>query len=1108
MAEQSPYESDLAPGDWDALPRSAEGRPRISISKVPEERPVNDIPFGIDAPPMEEFNPWERAAKRTRDSNVGKLPTPEFDWGQVRTDAAKAATHAQQSWYETTEGRYYPPNAKFVDDSGQFRDENNEIIPDQKKPIVAPIARDPVTGETQAAMPGMFDIWNTLGSPASAGKATLGAGPRIPGMGHNQPPPGPLPGGGVPPPPATAGPRMAGPPPAPRQIVRGLDESKPLSWDDLYTQTLDDLHPLKVLQNKIAEHGALAPEEQFYELARLTRGTHGRTQQALEHATFDFNTLRNNGMSLKQVLAPVKGNLNSFEEYAVAVRDVELLNRGLNPGTTMAEAMAKIAAAPAEFRPALKNLHNYQDRMLQYLADSGILSTESLQNIRAANRSYVPFQRLIESPEIMGSAKNIKSWDPVKAIKGSDKDILSPLETIIRNTHLFIDLAEKNRALNALVDSVQTRGLTGLVDKVPRKMHPVQVQMKEVEKFLNDNGIPVPAGLAAAPDSFAIFRPNAMRPAADEIAVWKNGKPTNYKVDPEVANAVNGMGKQEIEAVLNFISIPARTLRSGAVLSPEFMLRNITRDQLAAAVLSKNNYVPFVDYFRGLGHMMGNSQHYQNWLKSGGANATIVNMDRKYVKEQIDNMLKTGWYEKIKTNSNPLTLLGKASEYSEQPTRIAEFVKASKRGKTPHQAGFESKEVTTDFSRHGASKFVQAYSQSTAFANPTMQGVDRLMRAFKDDYKNKSAATLFKIGAYVMLPTVATYAYNRQDPRMRDIPRQERDTFWHYPTNDWQPVTPEQAATIPKNWQKKEGDQNFVNMGTIHRAAKPFEIGVIFGSSLERAMDAYFGKHPDAFKGFEKSVRSSLIPSIYPTALLSPTEAYVNYSFFREAPLVPKRLSVPKDRKYEYTPFTTETAKMVGNIIGHMAPETQFSSPIVLENYVNGWSGTLGRYTLQLLDASMEYGARAGAALAGKDRKPKVSPEWTEADIPLWKAFVTRMPSTAAVPIKDFYENVENSTTIKALIGRIAKSNDYETPEEKLSVANDIRANNMPVKMAKTAVAVGRMFRAMEMINTSKDMDAKAKRKALDMLTLQIMFATGEANKMFEAAQKASKGNP
>ena len=69
---------------------------------------------------------------------------------------------------------------------------------------------------------------------------------------------------------------------------------------------------------------------------------------------------------------------------------------------------------------------------------------------------------------------------------------------------------------------------------------------------------------------------------------------------------------------------------------------------------------------------------------------------------------------------------------------------------------------------------------------------------------------------------------------------------------------------------------------------------------------------------------------------------------------------------------------------------------------------------------------------------------------------------------------------------------------------------SLPAYAARQAVAVNRMFRAMEMIQENRNMKPDEKRKAIDMLSLNIMYATGEANKVFRAVQQQQpkRGNP
>ncbi len=1130
--------------EWENLPQSPEGRPQITVRPTPppglpegdKTQEPNDGPWPFDvaearsrpqqpqeepapAAPLEGSDevspvPYEDIARKIsgkrNDPPAPPQPTvqemAQSNWDLFKRGLTEAPMGAVKSMNEALDRRYYPPEAAFIGDDGTFYDKDHKPIADQYKPTTLPITKDPNTGALEPAMPGALDLVNTIGSPVK-GAATLGAGMVRPGIGHNMPPPGPLPhaappGGVVPPPPAP--PVPAGP----RRIIHGASDQEPVTFDRIYTRTIDDLNPLKILEKQLAQHGALNPEEEFYQLARLTRGSFGRSHQAINNETFDFKTLANNGQGLKPILKPVAKDLQAFEEYAVASRDAELIARGFNTGETLANAQAKTAAAPPHFRQALSNLHAYQDRVLQYLRDSGVLSGQTYQEIKALNRAYVPFHRAMDNADMFTSNKNIKSWNPIKRFEGSSRDILSPIETIIRNTHMFIDLAEKNRALTALVKAGENRALSGLVKKAPRQTHPVMVTRDEVENFLQGSGVPVPPGFTTAPDHFTIFRPNSFRPAPDEIAVFKDGKRQVYKVDPEVANAVNGMGQQEVDLVTRVLSVPARTLRAGATLSPEFLIKNPARDQLSAMVFSKNGYLPVIDYFYGLGHMVTNSQKYQNWLKSGGANSSLVSLDRRYIAEEIKNLQNSGVMGTLKNVIDPrqiLTNLSKISEYGEQPTRIAEFTKAMNKGKSAHQAGFESREVTVDFGRRGSSKVLEHLARTAAFFNPQVQGVDRFARA----YKENKAATLFKIGVGIILPTLGAYAYNRQDPRMMSIPRWERDLYWHVPTDDWQeykPTDPKKAEDeirqIPDAFKKKIDGKTYVNEGLIYRVPKPFEIGTTFGSSMERVLDSYFAKDPDAFKGFAKTMRSSWLPNPVPQYIQPALEGAANFNFFRDAPIVPKRLETPEHRQYEYGPFTTETAKFIGSAIANISPESRAASPMMIENAILGWSGTLGRYALEIIDKAI--------GLAGGPKK--ISPEKGAADIPLVKAIVSRMPTTAAADISDFYDNLQKTASNRSLIKRLSNERapigKAETPEEKTartSPAAQIQRDSVTVKMEKAAIAIGRQFDGIRKIQDAPNMTPAEKKKAIELLTFGALSIAKQANSGYYEAEKKKR---
>lgn len=92
-----------------------------------------------------------------------------------------AAKHSLQegskSWAESVENQYQPEGAAAVNDAGEWLDKSGNVLPSQRKPNILPVTPKP-SGGYEVATPGMLDVWNTMGSPASqVGKGiTLGAG--------------------------------------------------------------------------------------------------------------------------------------------------------------------------------------------------------------------------------------------------------------------------------------------------------------------------------------------------------------------------------------------------------------------------------------------------------------------------------------------------------------------------------------------------------------------------------------------------------------------------------------------------------------------------------------------------------------------------------------------------------------------------------------------------------------------------------------------------------------------------------------------------------------------------------------------------------------------
>jgi hypothetical protein len=373
-----------------------------------------------------------------------------------------------------------------------------------------------------------------------------------------------------------------------------------------------------------------------------------------------------------------------------------------------------------QYEAVARELTNYQNRLTKYLKDAGVVSEDAYKAMLDANKDYVPFFRVMdEDPTGAGLGRGVKTKNPIKSIKGSERNTIDPIESVIKNTYLYLSLAERNAVGNAFVKMAKDSGNPDIfLKKVAPEQRAVQLQESEIRALFDEfvkirktttveskTETKTTAGDSAEPQSkqgkmvrdrvlealsargfskgeaeqmisrleskggapgsvetlvkeiekteyvpeidirlphevATIFRAVKTPLRDNEIAVFENGKYQKYEVDPEVARAFNAADSQTAGLLTKILAIPAKALRAGAVLSPDFMGRNMIRDQTMAFVLSKGGYFPIFDFMRGAFSLARKDQDFQNWLKSGGANAALVSMDRQYIQQQLPPLPK------------------------------------------------------------------------------------------------------------------------------------------------------------------------------------------------------------------------------------------------------------------------------------------------------------------------------------------------------------------------------------------------------------------------------------------------------------------------------------
>lgn len=839
----------------------------------------------------------------------------------------------------------------------------------------------------------------------------------------------------------------------------------------LYSQTIDDLNPI-FKYSELAEDklGDLPAEENPYMLARNFRGWIGKANAFLETGTFGKKFWTENekgkivpnfsGKSFSAIIKPIEkdGALEDFTVYLISKRTVELTGREkpIETGISRADAQAAIdelAVKHPEFEQAAADLYKYQDDLLVFGRENGLYDDKALEVIREMNQAYVPFYRVMEEIETAGGVGkgfgNVRS--NIKRIKGSDRDIVNPLESIVKNTYAVINAAERNNVATAIVSlSDKDSALGQMVEKVATPMEKAatvgedEILKAVQEKLLKQAGIFGDASLSKeTEEELAGILVNVFRPAMiaknNTITVLKDGKRTFYEIDPDLYKAMQGLEVEHVGAVLKLLSYPARFLRAGATLTPEFVLRNPMRDQWSAFVYSKYNFIPFVDLARGMFSLFRKDSDYWLWRMGGGEHSMLASLDREYLTKSFDEVVKGKKFtDYVK---NPLEVMQVLSEYMEKGTRLGEAKAALRNNANPIDAAFAAREVTLDFARIGEK--TKAVNAIVAFFNAQVQGQDKMYRSFRD----KPVRTLLKTMIGITLPSIILYFVNRDEEGWDEIPQWQKDLFWLVKVND-----------------------------TWYRIPKPFELGVLFGSVPERMLEYMDKRDPQLFKDLQESVTNGLTPSFMPTFLLPIVENITNYNFFQERAIVPQaKTSLPPEAQYGN--YTSETAKKLGELLKY--------SPAKIDNLLQGYFAGLGQYAVQVMDAALE-----GTGLA----TTVVAPAARLADQPILKAFMIKPPEgSGSNSVERFYTEWEKANEASKYIKQL--QNDGE--DEK---AYEFLAEHPEAELAKyyndVQAEISAMNKSRNEVYESDTISAQEKREILDEIDKQMTIVAHNAIEM------------
>ena len=699
------------------------------------------------------------------------------------------------------------------------------------------------------------------------------------------------------------------------------------------------------------------------------------------------------------------------------------------------EAIKEIETNNEEVVEAYKNYQKWNNKLLDFAQAKGLLDAE-MADMWREHSSYYPFYRqmidgAVEGPRI---AAGVLPNNPLSIkLEGSEKQLdIGVIEAISRNSLSLLTASLKNDGVSKLVRSMEE---SGDAEVIPKQ----KARGRNVIKFFEDG--------------------------VDKYAALE---------DVELYHAINGIGGVSTDFLTQMLGFPAQILRNAVTRDPGFMAVNLLRDTLSAAVtsgapLSVNGegFTPIISTFK-------NMFRDQDILeRSGVLGGYDFQNDEGSIKQLVTrSMRQNGLNPDNSMNVENLFFkawdgLGAYTTKSDGATRLAVYEavykKLKDKGETEavarSEAAYQALEII-NFGRRGLSPAFRIVTSAIPFLNARIQGLDVLWRSYSgkysatqnlegldgrslDEVKKDISNAFLRRGAALTALTAMYYLLVSDTDDYKNVRREVRDDNWLIPLGNGLP-----AIKIPI----------------------PFEVGMIFKAIPERVLDVFVGEDALSNKAIGEAKDSILrqlgtsanipffeagfgIQAIKPIA-----EVYLNRNSFTNTEIVPY-YQLQLEPGLQARPGTNQLFKNVG--------ETFNLSPIKIEHVFKGYTGTLGGYVLDVIDA----------VTRGVTGEPYLPPDINT--VPVLSRFLINADRGGGLQ-QQFYE-------LRDEVRRVVQSTNKLRKAGRLDELASYRATNLDVLNVKGTVnALNRYLENWRMRRDNllqrDDISAFAKRDLLDQL--------------------------
>lgn len=742
----------------------------------------------------------------------------------------------------------------------------------------------------------------------------------------------------------------------------------------IYTDWVDAFHPQEKAMDYVEEvTGSKARGgKNAYILATNSLNAHARAQYLVceGFCDLDGNVVPGAKSFIDSIAMVDAKDLKLLDEYLVLKHSLEWIapeqedvsvkrvfaDDMLEDVNTIKAKIAEIEKEHPEIVTAADNLYEYQNNIItHFVIPAGGMTSKDMETLNRKYPHYVPFYRAVENgngSNARGTFANQES--PIRRAKGSGALIISPVESIIRNTEKMVKFAMRNRVMQVWAEYAdKVDGFGKFMEKVPPDMIPHSASvLKQKEQFTDalqsivstEDEIFAISGLLddIFGDSVTEFSPVASA-KKKIVTVLRRGKPTYYQIhDDEFYSSIAELSPAQMSGKMKFINFVMQTMKLLITQNnPIFAVTNAMRDIGTAYKLSEtNNVVAFAtQYIKALMGVITNSDDYKQYKALGGGHSSELSANIESISQMLRKVARKdmGVARRLAYSIfvHPVETVAMINDAVESIPRFMEFLRTLNAGGDLQEAIYNANDITTNFKRSGKGAAAKFFNNMILFNNASIQGTDKTARTvIKADGKRRFKVML-KWVLHALLLGIIGYLYNKEvdEEGYKNLSSYKKNNFYNFAI----------------------GDGKFISL------PKPRE-NAILDSLAERTIEFVAGENGDAFYGFLEYIASQLLPPMFPETLGLVGAAHdvlggtaigglIDIGFnedFKGSPIESGYdKNLPSNERY--TENTSKLAYSLGQTWGAVVADM---SPKKIDHLLSSYTGILGQINRALFPIS------------------------------------------------------------------------------------------------------------------------------------------------------------